>query len=93
VSVMKVPCFYRHDWTGMVFTIILMEKIKLSREVIMIVLKLSDDEADRLEAALKRFLIELEREIAATDSQDYRIDLEKTEQVLKDVSGRLKRTA
>jgi hypothetical protein len=59
----------------------------------MIVLEFSDNEANRLKTALSRLLIDLEslsrllidleREIAGTDLRDYRMDLERTEQVLR----------
>ena len=41
----------------------------------MIVLELNEDDATRLCSGLDRFLVELEREIARTDSREYRQDL------------------
>ncbi len=59
----------------------------------MIALELSDDEARRLETGLSRLLIELEREIARTDSREYRKDLERTEEVLRNVTDQLRHAA
>ena len=59
----------------------------------MIALELSDDEARRLETGLSRLLIELEREIARTDSREHRKDLERTEEVPKNVTDQLRHTA
>jgi len=59
----------------------------------MVVLELTEDEASRLHTGLNRLLIELDREIARTDSKEYRRDLEQTEQVIRDVWGQLKRVA
>ena len=59
----------------------------------MIVLELNEDDATRLCSGLNRFLVELEREIARTDTREYRQDLEKTEQVIREVSDELRRVA
>jgi hypothetical protein len=59
----------------------------------MITLQLSDTEAEVLKAALQHFLIELEREISHTDSREFKKDLEKTEQLLREVTDHLEKAA
>jgi hypothetical protein len=59
----------------------------------MVKLELTDDEARELSAGLEQFLVQMEREIAATDSRDFRLDLQKRENVIRDVTERLKQTA
>ncbi len=59
----------------------------------MVVLELDEEEARRLHTGLSRLLIDLEREIVRTDSREYRKDLERTEQVVKNVTDQLRRVA
>jgi hypothetical protein len=59
----------------------------------MVDLQLTDEEAKQLEAGLGRLLVELEREIARTDSREYRKDLERTEEVLRTVTDQLRQAA
>jgi hypothetical protein len=57
----------------------------------MVRLELSDDVANELEALLERLSHEMEREIAGTDSREFRQDLKKREGIVKDVLDKLKR--
>jgi hypothetical protein len=59
----------------------------------MVTLTLSDAEAEVLRTALQHFLVELEREINHTDSREFKKDLEKTEQLLREVTNHLEKAA
>ncbi len=59
----------------------------------MVVLELKDDEAKLLQMGLNRFLLEMEREIARTDSREFRLELKKTEEVMRNVVDELRRVA
>jgi hypothetical protein len=59
----------------------------------MVTLELTDPEAEVLKTALQHLIIDLEREIAHTDSREYKKDLERTEQLLRVVTGHLQNAA
>ena len=59
----------------------------------MVTMELSETEAEVLKTGLERLLVDLAREISHTDSREFKKDLEKTEEILREVTDHLKKAA